>query len=220
MHITPAVLATTLDELRAYLEHPVLAAAGRAHIDILDRSLFGATRTADPRPLQGDPLLSRVPLELHLMVRTPLPHLIAWTAAGARIDRVLLHTTGDDLLPTLRSARAMGARCSHALAHGDPLPAHFSPDIDELLVMGVAPGAMGRPFLGEPILALLRRLTELFPRLGRAVDGGVNAGTIAALAAAGTTRCIVGSALWKEEDPLTAFTTLCTAAETCAILSK
>ena len=76
-------------------------------------------------------------------------------------------------------------------------------DVDQVQVMGVNPGWGGQPMV-PATLDRVRALRAWLDRmqLGAAleVDGGVNASTIAAVAEAGATMVIAGSALYNERE--------------------
>jgi ribulose-phosphate 3-epimerase len=79
---------------------------------------------------------------------------------------------------------------------------NFAPFIDHIQIMGVTPGAQGRPYQ-EETPSRVRAIKKLFPQLTLGVDGGVtDENHIArALAAAGADDLAVGSAIWTANDP-------------------
>jgi len=62
-------------------------------------------------------------------------------------------------------------------------------------------GFQGQP-LDERVLTILKTLRARYPNLPLQVDGGVSEETIPRLIAAGATRLISGSAVWKSGDPI------------------
>jgi len=204
MIITPAILAKDAHDFRQYFSYAHQLPSGRWHVDILDGSLHGAPCWHDANVVGDIPDLPD--LELHLMVRDPLFHILAWHRAVPSLRRVLLDADLFDLSKILRQARALRLDISLVLNPGVPpdICAAFIDTLDEIVVMGVSPGSSGQTFLGEAVLSTIRRTRALFPLIDIAVDGGVQLHTIPALARSGVSRSITSSALWKSPDPLDA----------------
>lgn len=205
MEITPAVLARTAVDARAMVQHPVVFAAGRVHLDVMDGSLFGEPCVWKPEDV--GPLPPGITLELHLMVADPQPVVIAWRAAHAGPLHVIYHAESPRLQPKhLLAARHMGCTCSIALAPStapDVLRAYLP--LDDVLVMGVYPGASGQAFLGDSVFSTVRRIYALYPGLPVALDGGVTSSLLPRLQQEGVQRSVAFSAIWSHSDPLTAY---------------
>ncbi len=201
--VLPAILAHDEDEFRAMILFPRLRdCAATVHIDILDGSLFGAHCWGEPEIVgawRGLP-----DIELHIMTERPLDHLDHWTEHVHSVVRAIVHaeitSSVNDALATIR-ARQLEAGL--ALCPATPVDAALAHAemFDRLLVMGVEPGRSGQPFLGEPILAKLRRARRLFPNTRLAVDGGVNLENAAAIARAGVQSLVTSSAIWRHPNP-------------------
>lgn len=166
MEITPAILAHGVEDARAMAQHPVCLAAGRIHLDVLDGTLFGAHSVW--RPEEIGPLPPGITLELHLMVADPQPAVIAWRAAHAGALHAIYHAESPRLqLKHLDAARSMGCACGIALS--PTMPAYvvqpYLLAIDEVLVMGVEPGAAGQAFLGEHVWSQAARVRALAPNV-------------------------------------------------------
>lgn len=206
MIITPAVLGQEAKEVKDFLTQPVLIAAGRLHLDVLDGTLFGAESVWRPEEL--GPLPPGIILELHLMVSNPQPVVIAWRQAYAGPLHVIYHRESPRLsLKNLQATQAMGCSCGLALSP-DQSPdslLEYQGDLDEIMVMGVNPGKYGQKFLGEEVFSKIRRLKKLYPQLPLAVDGGVTKELLPRLQEEGVARAVAFSAIWSHSDPLTAY---------------
>jgi ribulose-phosphate 3-epimerase len=206
MMITPAILGQNVKETRAFLGQPVLLAAGRLHLDVLDSTLFGAQSVWQPADL--GPLPPGITLELHLMVSDPQPVVIAWRKAHAGPLHVIYHLESPRLsLRNLQAAQDMGCSCGLALSPNQSLDliGDYRQNLDEVMLMGVEPGQYGQKFLGEVIFSKLRRLKKLDPQMPLAVDGGVTKELLPRLQEEGVTRVVAFSAIWSHSDPLTAY---------------
>jgi ribulose-phosphate 3-epimerase len=213
MIITPAILAKDEKEFRDYLSFAHQLPNGRWHIDILDGSMHDTVCWHDANIVGDIPDLPEI--ELHLMVLDPFPHILAWHRAVQSLQRVLLDADTFQLAKVIEQVRALRLDISLTL---NP---HVLPDIcipyissiDEILIMGVHPGASGKKFLGEEVLARIARTRALFPQIDVAVDGGIQEETAEILAQSGVTRMIASSALWKAASPVDAHQTLQEAAK-------
>ncbi|MBI1908394.1 hypothetical protein HYS28_03185 [Candidatus Uhrbacteria bacterium] len=210
MEILPAVLARDATDCKARLLHDGLRrVAPMFHVDVLDGSMFDATCFADPTVIgQWENLPD---IEVHFMVHNPLPHIVAWHEHVATTKRVLIHAeVARPLGAIIERATQLGLETGLVLNPETKVERieHHLHDLDALQLMGIHPGASGRPFLGEPILAKIRRARQLYPNLVIAVDGGVGPSTLGPLREAGATRCVASSAIWASEDPAEAYRNL------------
>lgn len=199
--LLPGVLAYDEQDFYDRLMHPeLLARAKMFHIDILDGSLFNAKSWADPSIVGSWTGIRE--LELHCMVQNPLPVIEAWKTQVPNVRRVIVHAEiGRNLQKTIMTYKNTGLEVVVAVNPDTPVDGISGLPIDGLMIMGVQPGKSGQPFLGQPILAKLRRARSLFPNLRLALDGGVSLDTIADIQKAGAERGVASSALWKGVSP-------------------
>lgn len=177
----------------------------RLHLDVMDGVFvpnisFGRHMVRSLRPLTS------LPFDVHLMVQNPLRHIPSFAEAGA--DSITVHVESAD--PTgeaLALIRSLGCRVGISLNPGTPVEAVYPwlPKADTVLVMTVQPGRGGQP-LQEDCLPKIAALRREIRRRGLSAeieaDGGINAATLAAVAAAGCDVAVMGSALVKAEDPV------------------
>ncbi len=229
LEILPSILAENAEELREKLMFPGLWEPGMtAHVDILDGSMFGARCFCDAAAvtaLHESPLSASAPsllphkwgrdhvpfIELHCMIQNPLPIIEQWKALVPETIRAIVHAEiSRPLSPILDAIRA----CD--LETGVALCPETAPDVidvlsqlpDRILVMGVQPGHSGHAFLGEPILAKIRRIRAIHPSLAIAVDGGVTQENMQNIINAGANALIAGSAIWGTDHPRNAYLAL------------
>jgi ribulose-phosphate 3-epimerase len=147
--------------------------------------------------------VTRLPLDVHLMIERPERYLADFVQAGA--DRVTVHAEGaHHLHRTLTQIRDLGAHPGVTLNPGTPpgALAEVLGMVDLVLVMTVNPGFGGQRFI-EGQLAKVATLRATLDTLGSdailSVDGGVGAGNVARVVAAGATQLVAGSAVFNEE---------------------
>lgn len=200
VEISASILSADFGRLGEQLQ--ALEASGRVarvHVDVMDGVFV-------PNISIGLPVVEAVrrhcglPIEVHLMIVSPERYVERFAAAGASI--VAVHV---EACPHLHRDIALiekaGARAAVALNPGTTALALEAvlPDIAQVLVMSVDPGFGGQAFLPQSVrkIAQVRRMCdERGLSVEIAVDGGVNADTAPAVAAAGAGVLVVGSALF------------------------
>jgi len=208
VRVAPSLLSTDFGHLARALATVEEASADLVHLDVMDGSFvdeitFGAKLVADLRPR------SRLPFDVHLMVRTPARHVERFAEAGADLVTVHLEAcldAGDDPRVLLQSIRDTGARAGIAISPQTPAAAvePLLDVIDVALVMTVHPGAGGQSLI-PACLDKARELAKRRQRTGHSfwisTDGGLHRGNVGAAAAAGVDIAVIGSAIWRASVP-------------------
>jgi ribulose-phosphate 3-epimerase len=148
--------------------------------------------------------LTKLPIDVPLMIVEPERHLDAFAKAGADVLSVHVEACRH-LQRTLSHIRELGKRA------GAVLNPHTSEetlrwvlsDLDLVLVMTVNPGFGGQAFL-PTVVPKVRRVRELIDGSGNAidleVDGGVAPGTAKELVQAGARVLVAGNAIFGQRD--------------------
>lgn len=204
--ICPSLLAGDFGALRDSACAAQAAGADALHMDIMDANYVpNLSMNSDVVKMASQAVA--LPLHVHLMMIQPADYLQRFVEAGAHTLSIHVEARGD-IPGALRAIRALGAHPGLAINPETPAEAlfEFLPLVDEVLCMTVHPGFGGQKFMPEvlaKIAALHRRR-----RLGGtgdcafrlAVDGGVDAATVRAVAEAGAEVIIAGSALYRAPD--------------------
>ncbi len=138
------------------------------------------------------------------MVSNPEAQIEPLVAAG--VDTILLHVeTATHLHKLVQEIRALGARPGVTLNPATPLSTldAILPSVDQVQIMSVNPGWGGQAFIEsalERIASTRERLDALGSQAVLEVDGGVNASTISAVAAAGADLVVAGSAVFNDRE--------------------
>ncbi len=219
IEVIPAILPASYEELDAALlqmEH----VAPLVQVDVIDgvyvqnktwpytdRVLFIEMLSEEKKHL---PPREGFGFEFDLMVKTPLDAVHAFIHQGA--TRLVLHSDSDALLETLNELQPL-CKKKPELQVGIALPSNavssdlrrFTGKYSYVQVMGIEHvGYQGQVF--DPnVLSLITELRQEFPTLSIQVDGGVSKETLPRLIAAGATRLVVGSAIFKSTDPAAAY---------------
>ena len=172
------------------------------HVDIMDG--FYVDRIAGGiDELKNIRARTNAHLHVHLMTESPVVWAADAIAAGA--NTVILSTNTSGLKTALRNVRAAGRRVGVAL-HPDSNVSLLKPilrEIDEVMVMAVAPGAAGQAF--DP--AALHKISVLAGTRKKyglqftiSVDGGINESTAQLCWDAGADLLVSGSYLARAAD--------------------
>ena len=165
-------------------------------------------RFVPARSITADDLQSTVmPFDwaAHLMVHGPEPYFAPMKRAGAQ--RVIFHQeVSGEPVATIRAARESGLDVGLALNPETPVGTvlHLLDRLDVLLLLTVTPGYYGSPFVPE-VLDKVRELRALAPALEIEVDGGVKESNIGDVVRSGAESICVGSAIFLQPDPSTAY---------------
>ena len=148
--------------------------------------------------------ITKLPLDVHLMVTNPAELIEAFAAAGA--DWLTVHVeTEPHLLRLVDRIRELGVRPAVALNPATPLGTleEILSEVDMVLVMSVNPGFGGQKFIPSS-LSKIRRLKEQLQNTDRSViievDGGINQATALQVREAGADVLVAGSAVFGSDD--------------------
>ena len=206
MVITPAILETQAAELKRKVGL-IESSVDLVQIDVGDGQ-FIPTVTVLPRALgEFRPLTA---FEVHLMVKRPDRFVADWAHLGA--TKIIFHVEAEgDLEHFIAQCRELDCDVGIAISSGTSNDAlqPFLDLVDEVMFLTIQPGAQGNPFLPEVVEEIVA-FHKTMPGMQIAVDGGVNAGNLPILRAAGVQRVCVGATLWQSADPVATLASLAT----------
>ncbi len=201
--IAPSILAADQGRLAEAVTAADRGGAAMIHVDVMD-GRFVPEITLGPAVVRAIRRVTRLPLDVHLMIIEPERHLKAFAASGA--SRLAVHVEAcPHLYQTLQQIVSLGVRPAVALNPATP-PAAVEwvlPLVDAVLVMTVEPGAGGQAFIPEmlpKIRALAKRREERGLSFEIEVDGGIGPATAAAVVEAGASVLVAGTAVFGAED--------------------
>lgn len=201
--IAPSLLACDLARVATEVTQVEAAGADLLHFDVMD-GVFVPNLTMGPGLCAAVRHVTKLPLDVHLMVANPDPLIEPFVRAGA--DRISVHVEATpNLHRTISAIRELGARPGVALNPATSLAAldEVWPFTDFVLLMTVNPGFGGQRLIPETIekLARLRALRDRNYRgVELVVDGGVDASNAPALRAGGADVLVAGTAVFGVDD--------------------
>ena len=203
MKIAPSILSCDFSRLADEIQTVESGGADWIHVDVMDGH-FVPNITIGPIITAGARKATDLPLDVHLMIEQPDRYLEAFVDAGA--DWLTVHAEAcTHLHRTVQRIRELGARAGVAITPATPLVSltDVVPYIDLLLVMSVNPGFGGQSYISAST-AKVRDARTLLDEMGSTaeleVDGGVDAGNVGELQAAGASVVVAGSAVYGHVD--------------------
>lgn len=196
--IAPSVFAADLGLLREQLAEMEQAGADLLHVDVMDghfveRMAFGADHVQALRKL------TRLPLDVHMMVERPENHLDSILDAGADIVTVHAEAT-TRLLSCMQKIHKAGAKSGVVLnpATSEETIRYILDDVDMILLMTVNPGEGGQYFLPAVLdkIKSVRGMIDERP-IDLEVDGSIDDQVIWSCYEAGANVFVSGGYLFK-----------------------
>lgn len=205
--LAPSILAADFARLGEQVREAEAAGADRIHVDVMDGH-FVPNLSMGPAVVKSLRPVTRLPLEVHLMIEAPDRFAEPFIKAGA--DRMIVHVElGETARRAIATIKRLNARVGVVLNPETPLDAAepFLEEADLLLVMTVHPGFGGQAFMPE-VLPKLRQARALLdrakPGVELEVDGGIEPHTAGHAVAAGARVLVAGSAVYGQADGVAA----------------
>jgi ribulose-phosphate 3-epimerase len=203
LKLAPSVLSADFARLADAVQQAEGAGADWIHLDVMDGH-FVPNITIGPPVVAAVRRVTRLPLDVHLMIESPDRLLEAFAGAGA--DRITVHQEACvHLHRTVENIRELGAIPQVSLNPATPISMleEILPYIELVLVMTVNPGFGGQRFI-ETSIAKIAALREGLDTLGLhhveiEVDGGIAPATAPAVVAAGANVLVAGAAVFNAE---------------------
>ena len=215
VRVAPSILNADFARLGAQVEEVMDAGARVIHVDVMDGHFVPPISIG---ALIVDALRELVHgrdgvLDVHLMVERPERRLDDFVRAGA--DSIAVHWEATPHVHyALKAVREAGLAAGLAVNPATPpeVTTGLADELDHVLCMTVNPGWGGQPYI-ETSTAKVARLRELLgPNVPIEVDGGIDAATAPAIAAAGATLFVAGTSIFGTPYPGAAYKEIATAA--------
>jgi ribulose-phosphate 3-epimerase len=199
VHIAPSILAADFARLGEQVLETEKGGAQRIHVDVMDGH-FVPNLSIGPAVVKAIRPVTKLPLEVHLMVTDPARFIDSFFQAGA--DSVLVH---QEVLPDphalLQQIRGRGKKVGMVINPETPVEmlGPYLKEIDLALCMTVHPGFGGQAFLPESPQRI-RRLRSMIDKTNPAceleVDGGIEPETAPLAVQAGANVLVIGTGVF------------------------
>lgn len=203
VQIAPSILAADFGRLGAEVEAAEAGGADLIHVDVMDGH-FVPNISLGPVVVEGIRPVTKLELDVHLMIESPWEYLEAFAKAGA--DSITVHVEAcPDPADTLGRIHALGKRAGIVMSPPTPVERvePFLEEVERVLVMSVNPGFGGQSFMPE-VLGKTDALSRWRRERGLAydieIDGGIKATNSRQVVERGAETLVAGSAIFGGDD--------------------
>ena len=201
--LSPSILSADFARLGEEIATVEAAGADWIHIDVMDGH-FVPNITMGPFIVATCRRITKLPLDVHLMIEKPERYIEAFAKAGA--SGLTIHVeTCPDIVGSLKQIKSLGCRAGAVLNPETPVgaiqPALMEADL--ILVMSVHPGYSGQSFIPETIAKvseIRKKLDALRSSAWLEVDGGIDLETLPKMKDAGATAFVAATAVFKNPE--------------------
>lgn len=201
--IAPSILAADFAKLGEEITEVEQAGADMIHIDVMDGH-FVPNITMGPLVVDAVRPITKLPLDVHLMIENPDTYIEQFANAGA--DYITVHVEAcPHLHRTLQLIRSHGVKSGVVLNPHTPVESILQVlnEVDMVLFMTVNPGFGGQQFI-ESVLFKVKQLADIIKERNLSIDiqidGGVDEHTISSCVEAGANVLVAGSAIFGKEN--------------------
>ncbi len=201
--LAPSILSADFARLGEQVDEVTVAGADYIHVDVMDGH-FVPNITIGPAVVASIRPLTRLPLDVHLMIEHPEQYVSDFVKAGA--DIITVHVEAcSHLHRMVQLIKGLGARAGVSLNPATPLGSaeEIIAHVDLVLIMSVNPGFGGQAFIPAslPKIANMRRILE-DRKLGAEleVDGGITPENAGDIVRAGANVLVAGNSVFRTEE--------------------
>jgi ribulose-phosphate 3-epimerase len=196
--IAPSLLSADFSRLAEEIRDVERSGCDALHIDVMDGH-FVPNLTIGPLVVSAIRKVTKLPLDVHLMIDTPSRSMAEFRKAGA--DWITIHVEAEkNVRGVIQMIKTSGAKVGISLRPKTAVETLFPylSDLDLILVMSVEPGFGGQSFMPE-MMGKVKVLRRKFQGL-ISVDGGIGAGNASQALEAGADILVAGSAVFGKAD--------------------
>lgn len=200
IRIASSILSADFMKLGDEIRAAEAAGVDMLHLDVMDGH-FVPNITIGPSIVEAIRKITKLPIDVHLMIEDPDKFLKNFISAGS--DYITVHVEASiHLHGTIQRIRQNGVKAGVSLNPATPLSAldYILEDIDMVLLMSVNPGFGGQEFIPSVLdkISLLRGIiNDRGLKTLIEVDGGIKLDNARNVADAGADILVIGSAFFN-----------------------
>ena len=201
--ISPSILSADFTRLADQVREAEEAGVDYIHVDVMDGH-FVPNITIGPLVVKALRPITKLPLDVHLMIDNPDSYLEDFRKAGADIITVHQEAT-PHLHRTIQQIHDLGIKAGVSINPSTSVRTldEIISDVDLILVMSVNPGFGGQSYI-HSCTNKIRKVREMLDDRGVSadleVDGGVNVDTVNEVISAGANAFVAGSAIFNDKN--------------------
>lgn len=202
--VAPSILSADFGCLEAEIKKVEKAGAQMIHVDVMDGH-FVPNITIGPLVVKAVRKITKLPLDVHLMIENPDKYIPDFAKAGS--DIITIHAEASKSLDEdIELIRQNNVKPGVVLNPDTPVEKifHVLDKIVMVLLMSVNPGFEGQKFMPEVLPKIKKLKSEISKRklnVDIEVDGGINLETAPKVVKAGANVLVAGSAIFYAKDP-------------------
>ncbi len=210
--IAPSILAADHADLKGEIARVEEAGADMIHVDVSDGH-FAPNISLGPDTLRAIRKVTRLPLDVHLMITNPEKFYEPFLSAGGDIIIVHAEAASRSFLNKLsKELHSRDKRLGLAVKPATPIPSWLkreSNPFDVILLLSVNPGFPGQSFIPS-VLPKVGKVAKLVDSTGVdvEVDGGVDQENALRIVDAGATVLVAGASIFRKGDVKSALQTM------------
>ena len=199
--IAPSILSADFSDLKTEIRKVEDAGADWIHIDVMDGQFVPNITIGAPvvKCIRG---ITKLPLDVHLMIVNPDKHLKDFANAGANI--ITVHSEAcTHLQRTLSYIKDLGCKAGVSFNPHTPVESlkYVLEIVDLVLIMTVNPGFGGQSFISSvvPKISEVKKMFQDANLISKyiEVDGGINISTAPIVRSAGANVLVAGNAIYS-----------------------
>lgn len=200
--IAPSLLSCDFSNIENEVKTVTEAGADWLHVDVMDGH-FVNNITIGPPVVKAIKKVSKIPLDVHLMIESPEKYVDEFIRAGSDILTIHVESTKNPL-EVLRMIRSQKVKPGITLRPKTPLKEilPFLEEVSLVLIMTVEPGFGGQSFMHEQVEKISQLKQEIQKRnltIDIEVDGGINQETARICREAGANAFVSGSYIFGND---------------------
>ena len=201
--VAPSILSADFGRLGEEIRAVEKAGADMIHVDVMDGH-FVPNITIGPLVVSALSKITKLPLDVHLMIENPDKYIAPFAKAGANI--ISIHAEASkDIVKDIEQIKSLGVKAAVVINPKTGIRSieKVLDKVSMVLLMTVNPGFEGQKFMPE-VLPKIKELKQAIDARGLKVDievdGGINLDTAKEVIKAGANVIVAGSAIYWSKD--------------------
>lgn len=204
--IAPSILSADFSRLGEEVRAVAEGGADWIHVDVMDGH-FVPNITMGPLVVKSIRPVTKLPIDVHLMIKKPQEYIESFAKAGADIITFHIESEGDPK-EVIRLIKYFKKRAGVSIKPNTDVKsiAPILQMVDMVLVMTVEPGFGGQGFMPD-CLPKIEEVRKIFKK-DIEVDGGINEESTKEVIAKGANVIVAGTSIFGTKDYKTAIKNL------------